>query len=261
MPFLIAIQFLTRLPLRLKRVPSTAELGASTAYFPLAGLLGGVLILGLRQLAAMDKVGSHFLPLNLLVLCFWVWFCDSLHLDGLADTFDGLASYKSGKAMLKVMHLGNTGAFGSLALVLDVLAKFVFLISFPPRLNWLLPLPFLFSRLFLSWGCSLRPYAGRKGSLSSRFIENTTPAHFGGACFLAACALAGILAPAWYLGLAPALSLGLSVAVCFASLFLGRLVLEIPLRRLGGISGDLLGFGQQVTELAAAYGLLFLMVK
>lgn len=261
MPLWIALQFLTRLPLRLSRSLTPEEQGTSTAYFPLAGLLAGILLMGCRHLAAMDKVNSHFLPLALAILLVWVWFCDSLHLDGLADTTDGLASYKKGKPMLRVMHLGNTGAFGSAALTLSLLAKFIFLLSFPVHLNWLLPVPLMISRLFLTWGCSLRPYAGKKGSLSSRFILNTQGAHVGGALFLTLAALAGMAGPAWYFGMATGPQLAGVFSVCAASLLVGRLALQIPLRRLGGVTGDLCGFGHQVTELAAAYGLLFLLAR
>lgn len=261
MPFLIALQFLTRFPVRLSRLPKAEEHGTAAAYFPMAGLLAGLLLMGCRQLAAMDKVNSHFLPLGLAILLFWVWFCDSLHLDGLADTFDGLASHKKGKPMLKVMHLGNTGAFGSVALSLSLLAKFIFLVSFPGHLNWLLPVPLMISRLFLTWGCSQRPYAGTRGSLSSRFFLNTQGPHLNAALFLTLAALAGIAGPAWYLGMATGLELAGVLLVCAASLVLGGLALQIPRLRLGGVTGDLCGYGQQITELAAAYGLLFLLAR
>ncbi|HXC65371.1 MAG TPA: adenosylcobinamide-GDP ribazoletransferase, partial [bacterium] len=48
-----------------------------------------------------------------------------------------------------------------------------------------------------------------------------------------------------------------ALAVCLLGLGVGALFLRLPKRRLGGISGDLIGYSLQICEVAVCYGLLF----
>src|SRR4030067_2574797 len=83
-PLLLAIQFLTQIPVRLKQPYGEREVGASLLYYPLVGLLLGALLVGLNSLL-------HGVPVLLhaaLLLAAWVGVTGALHLDGLADSAD-----------------------------------------------------------------------------------------------------------------------------------------------------------------------------
>ena len=258
---LLALQFLTRYPFRLPAGLELGErdLGKATRWFPVAGLFVGVDLLVLRWLLQWAGVLERW-PLAAagLLLGYWVWSCDSLHLDGLADTADGLASRRTGAEMLEVMHDSRSGAFGVQAVVVVLALKAAWLASLPPRLWWALPLPMLFSRLLASLLCQSRPYAGNPGSLSGAFIVGCTPEDGHAAVAWAFTGFAALAGGAILLGLAEPLDCLKALAACLAALGVGWSLVGAPRRRLGGISGDLVGYGMQVCEVAAAYGLLFL---
>jgi adenosylcobinamide-GDP ribazoletransferase len=81
---LAALQFLTRLPLRIEPPPRAREIGLSLACYPLVGLVLGLTLWGVALAASR-------LPASLgaaIVLAVWVLITGALHLDGLADTAD-----------------------------------------------------------------------------------------------------------------------------------------------------------------------------
>jgi len=128
MRLLAAIRFLTKIPIPWKREDWNDE-GAMKAYahsavfYPLVGLLIGVI------LAASYWILNLFMPPLLsatLTVVLMVLLTGGLHLDGLADTFDGLAAAHKGEGMGKeVMRRPDIGAIGVIVLVLLLLTKIV----------------------------------------------------------------------------------------------------------------------------------------
>lgn len=260
--FLIALQFLTRYPIGPRPDAPLAErdFGRSTGFFPLVGLLAGLDLMLARWLLDWVGLGARWpLAAAALLLGYWLWSVDSLHLDGLADTVDGLASRKEGPEMLAVLRDPRVGAFGAQAQALAMLAKFAWLASLPQGLFWALALPLIFSRLFASLACQARPYAGKPENLGAPFIRTSLPSDasravsfaFGGFLILAAPAVLWWSASPWR-------CLG-ALGVCLGACAIGWLAFQFPRHRLGGVSGDLVGFGLEVTEICAAFGLLFLL--
>lgn len=125
------MQFLTGIPVPLKKELSAQQLGCATSYFPLVGLiLGGIL-------AGLNWVFNLFLPtpvVNILLIVILVGLTGAMHLDGFADTCDGMAGHKPVEERWKVMHDSRTGAFGVVGLVLLLLAKYVALDNVPADL-------------------------------------------------------------------------------------------------------------------------------
>jgi len=127
--FLAALQFLTSRPITLKRELSPEQLGRATAYFPVVGLIIGLILAGLNWLLLL------ILPpavVNALLIVALVILTGALHLDGLADTCDGIAGHKTAEERRQVMHDSRTGAFGVVGIVLLLLVKYVTLNSIPP---------------------------------------------------------------------------------------------------------------------------------
>jgi adenosylcobinamide-GDP ribazoletransferase len=126
--FLAAIQFLTSLPVKIKRELTPQQVGRATAWFPLVGLgIGGML-------ALLNWLLGFVLPqsvTNVLLITALVMVTGAMHLDGLADTCDGLAGHKPVEERWKVMRDSRTGAFGVIGIVLVLLAKYVALNSVP----------------------------------------------------------------------------------------------------------------------------------
>ena len=113
--FLQAISFLTILPVGQSKTLEGKDLARSMAFFPLAGLVIGLL------LALGHYLFSLFLP-KAVVLWFVIgllaFLTRGLHLDGLADTMDGLGSGGPKEKILEVMRDSRIGAFGVISLIL-----------------------------------------------------------------------------------------------------------------------------------------------
>ena len=83
-PALIAVQFLTRFPIRLDPPPVAREVGLSLLWYPAVGVL-----LGLLVWVSAILLSPLATPLAAaMVLALWVSCTGALHLDGLADTAD-----------------------------------------------------------------------------------------------------------------------------------------------------------------------------
>ncbi len=129
MSFLAALQFLTSIPLPGKREASPEELGRGTAYFPVVGLIIGLILAGLNWLLSLvlpPAVVSALLIVALVIIT------GALHLDGFVDTCDGIAGHKPVEDRWRVMRDSRAGAFGIVGVVLLLLVKYVSLDSTPP---------------------------------------------------------------------------------------------------------------------------------
>lgn len=161
MRFLDAWSFLTTIPLPRRREASPEEIGRSLAYFPVVGLIIGLILAGLNWLLAL------FLPsavVNGLLLVSLVVITGALHLDGFADTCDGIAAHKTVEDRWRVMRDSHIGAFGVIGIFLLLLIKYVSLNSVPE--NWLmitLVLMPVVSRWAMVYAVFAYPYARPAG--------------------------------------------------------------------------------------------------
>ena len=167
MNFLAAVAFLTTLPVRSQ---ARWEDNGKVLYFPVVGLIIGVF------LCAVDYVGSFvFAPglRSLVDLFFLAAITRGLHLDGLADTADGLFSHRSREESLKIMRDSRIGVMGVLALLFCILFKWESISLLPGENRWLflLAAPAL-ARASLVIGVVLLPYARRGEGLAKRMTES-----------------------------------------------------------------------------------------
>jgi adenosylcobinamide-GDP ribazoletransferase len=129
--FLAALQFLTVIPLPGRGKVHTAELARSAGYFPLIGLIIGLILAGLNWLFGL------FLPdalADALLLVAMVLLTGALHLDGFVDTCDGLAGHHTAEERWHIMDDSRAGGFGVVGAVLLLLVKYLSLNSLPDHL-------------------------------------------------------------------------------------------------------------------------------
>lgn len=120
--FLIALQFLTIIPVKLDPPVSSEAMGRSLLFYPLVGLLTGLILVVTASLLSSHNV----LVSAALILTLWVVLTGGLHLDGLADSSDAWLGGLGDKAKtLAIMKDPACGPIGVLALLLVVLLKFV----------------------------------------------------------------------------------------------------------------------------------------
>jgi adenosylcobinamide-GDP ribazoletransferase len=231
MPFnrlLLALQFLTRLPVPSVQPFDARELSRSAAWFPFVGIVIGVFVAGAAWCGAHVDVWLG----ALLGLVMWIWITGGLHLDGLADLVDALgASHRDPERFLAVLRDPHIGAFGVLALIIATAAKLI-LITLAVRTGSMficgLPLIAAWAR----WGALI--WSNTLPALTSGHAErfawrkSTMPAIFWlcvlllmSAAFAPALLIAPVLVLAW------------------------RYFLRI---RVGGMTGDCLGAGIEITE-------------
>jgi adenosylcobinamide-GDP ribazoletransferase len=232
-PLLIALQFLTRLPISLAGMPAPQQIGRSLLWYPVVGLLLGLWLVGLQQL-----LGDTPLPLQAaLLLAVWVGSTGGLHLDGLADTADAwVGGFGNRQRSLEIMQDPRSGPIAVVVLVLLLLLKFAALVAIlqagegalllmvPWLARGLLPLLFLTT-----------PYV-RAGGLGQALAEHLPRRQLS---WLLAAHAAALLLFGW----AGVLAL-LVAGVLF--LWLRRLMLQ----RLGGTTGDTAGAMLELAECA-----------
>lgn len=122
---LLAIQFLTRLPIHAETEFNEKEAGKSLFWFPWISFVMGVIV-GFVNNFFYD-VGPLFGAF--LGLLTWYLLNGGLHMDGLMDTADGFLSNRERDRVVEIMHDSTIGVFAVLALALIVLGKFSALAS------------------------------------------------------------------------------------------------------------------------------------
>src|SRR3990170_7219965 len=120
--FIHAIQFLTIFTVSKKDKVTEGDLARSMAYFPLVGFLLGVI------LVYTDKAFSYALPHtigNALLVLISILLTRALHIDGLADTLDGIMGGTDRESRLRIMKDSRLGTAGALGIFFLLLMKYL----------------------------------------------------------------------------------------------------------------------------------------
>ncbi|MDG6403601.1 adenosylcobinamide-GDP ribazoletransferase [Pseudomonas quasicaspiana] len=234
LPFWIALQFLSSLPVTLPDMPKPEELGRSLLFYPLVGVLFGVVLLGLNTLLGDVPVMLH----AALLLTAWVLFSGGLHLDGLADSADAwLGGFGDRERTLTIMKDPRSGPIAVVTLILVLLLKFTALLALIESQNSmaLLLAPVLGRSAMLGlFLCT--PYV-RAGGLGQALADHLPRS--AGKQVLLVCAVGCVLVA----GLSGFCALTVA-AVCFFWLR------HLMLKRLGGTTGDTAGALLELLEVA-----------
>ena len=212
-----ALQFLTVLPVR----SSSGGYGAS--WFPVVGCL-----LGIAAAAALHLPQGSIFALILVTALI-----GGLHEDGLADVCDAVRAYRSREKMMEILHDSRIGAHGALALVFSVLLRWQALDHLTGNIWLRLPAALAISRgtMVILAACAPALASGLgqsfRDSLSKRTLWIT------GAQIIALSFAGGWRAAAFLIPL--------QIAILLVSR-------RWFIRRLGGVTGDCLGFQCQVSE-------------
>jgi len=232
--FLRALSFLTILPVGQIRLSGEKELAHSMAFFPLVGLVVGLL------LTAGYYLFSLFLPKSItlwLILGLLVLLTRGLHLDGFADTMDGLASGGSKEKILEVMRDSRIGAFGVISLILLIGGKYLALEQISnSSIPYSLILMTVVGRNSMVLVCYRSPYARFGEGLGKPFTEN-----------LGVREVTFSLLSAFGIAL---LIMGVKGILIFFGISLFSLAYRFFfIKKLGGVTGDVLGGANELAEL------------
>ena len=239
----VALQFLTRLPLRIEPPPDDREIGRSLGCYPVVGVTLGFILWGAALLASRipSLLGAA------IVLAIWVSITGALHLDGLADTADAwIGGQGDRERTLRIMKDPCSGPVAVATVTCLLLLKFAAL----DALSMHLPLA-PWRDLRLAAGCILPPLLARAAIpllfahtpyVRARGIAEHLMAHQSrhAGIIMAVLTVLGTLAVGGTLG---------AVALCAAAIAY-LLIRRGLVRRLGGFTGD--GAGALIEVIEAA---------
>ncbi|SUA89722.1 adenosylcobinamide-GDP ribazoletransferase [Pandoraea pulmonicola] len=235
---LTALGFFTRVPIPEWVGYSPAQLNAATRYFSLVGVFVGMVVALLT--VAMGRLWSPPLAIA-LGLGVSVWLTDAFHEDGLADSVDAFGGAFARERVLEIMHDSRIGTYGAVALWLALAIKWQALVDIQRAVGWAgfavvligahaasrcMAISLLRTLDYVRTEGKAKPIAQRLGASDLLFGV--------------ACSVPWGVWPDWRAGVT-----GAVVLVAVRAGFVRYLR-----RRLGGYTGDALGFAQQLGELA-----------
>jgi len=243
--FLLAVQFLTRLPVRVDFSPDRLE--ATPRWYPGVGVLIGAMVAGVWWASSL-----LFPPLVAAVVCTAasVLITGAFHEDGFADACDGLGGGQTRERVLEIMRDSRLGTYGTLGLGLMLGGKIAVLAALPPAVvPMVLVAGHAASRASAVWVIASSSYLRDHGT--GKPVANGIDA-------------GGLTVIGWTLGV---VTLALMLVVPVWAVLTGALGLvagHVAMRRrfeprLGGYTGDCLGAVQQCSEIGFLLGVLAVM--
>lgn len=243
-PLLIALQFLTRIPVKSNVRWDEKNTALSILYYPLVGLIIGFVL----WFSAVLLDGLAPMLGAVVVLLLWVLITGGLHLDGLADSADAWAGgYADKQRSLDIMKDPAAGPFAVVVLVLLLLLKYITLLTIIENQQfWLLCIAPVLGRLSVIVLFITTPYVREQG-LGSKMAEHLNR-KFGYSVIIFTLLLAGILLPATMVMII--------LSSTFAVLYFLRYLM---MQRLQGMTGDTIGATVEVIEAVSLFVLAVLV--
>lgn len=243
--FIVALQFLTRIYVKRDIHVTAEEFGKSATFFPTVGMVVGgaqVLVFLALEWALPPSIVALFLLIMPIVLT------GAFHLEGLSDTADGFLSGRDKEGMLRIMKDSYVGTMGMIVVVSVMLAKLVFLSEIVQNLSHSLIIGVLFfvpvlSRWAMVISTGISKYARSEPGLGSAFTEMV------GAKIIIISGLVPIIAAIAYLRIMGGLCVIMAILTAL-------LVSWIAKRKIGGVTGDVLGGVNEIAEVVLLFSVI-----
>ena len=256
---ILAVQFFTRLPIRAEIDFNEKNVKAAFYFLP---LLGG--IIGAAAALPLYLFARHTALSAAIGIAVYFTVTGGLHIDGLADTFDGFLSARNKEKILEIMQDPRNGTFGSLALFTALLLRYAAykeLIGRGGMALGLIVLSGLVSRL-----CGLAAVAfsipAKETGLGVFFhrAASKTSFFFWLIAVCAACLFYPALSRLFFKAAALPFFAGLTLLLLPASaLFFTFVIIKIAKKKIGGNTGDVNGCIVEIAELAALVTAVFVL--
>ncbi|MEA5004215.1 MAG: adenosylcobinamide-GDP ribazoletransferase [Christensenella sp.] len=232
--FGLAIQTMTRLPLKKQFDVTCQDYADSVAWFPATSLMAGAVMLAVYQLILLT--GIPYLPAFLCVMA-GIMFTGGLHIDGFADVCDAFFAGKTKERTLEILKDSRMGTYGVLGIVFIVVAK-TFLIADlnPDRVLWVLLATPLCGKIPLVFCAKLSRYP-RQDGMAKCIIENLKIDTALIAIII--CSVAVFLVGGFAAG---------SIAVA-CMIAIGAVMYFISEKKIDGATGDVLGACNELGEI------------
>jgi len=229
--FLLALQFLTVLPVKLKVSITRKDLGKSLLYFPVIGLLIGLIL-------AATAILTGFLPQAVvvsLVIAVSIIITGGIHLDGFADTCDAFYGNRQKARILEIMRDSRIGVMGVAGIVSLLLIKFSVMANMAQyALFSVLIMMAVYGRWAQVMACYIADYAREEGK-AEYFVKYARPREFIAATLITAgvfLLLAGLK----------------GIFLFIFALLPVFLFINHSKRKIGGVTGDTIGATSEIAE-------------
>lgn len=226
--FILALTFLTRIYIPNNYKVNNKDFANSIWFYPIIGTLIGAVMIGVYW-------GALFLTqketiLSLILIISYVALSGGLHLDGLADSFDGLFSGREKNKIFEIMQDSHIGSFGVIGLILYFISLFVFF----QYINWSLVFLFpLVGRCSVLLAAGISTYAKDEG-LGKVIVEYTGYRH-----------IIYALSFSFIIGAIINIKTLIPIIICY---ILVLLITKIISKKLSGITGDIMGMIIEVSQ-------------
>ena len=239
--FIILIQFMTRIPIPLKISYSEKKLGKSIKFFPLVGLIIGLILYFANFLIIvyLKNIFYNKTIIAIFLIILEILIAGIIHIDGLADTFDGLFSYAKKEKMLEIMKDSRIGTNGAVVLILYFITKTVLIseiITTTPKYLIIFP---IIARLSTPVNAGLSNYARKSGMSNAIISEN--------GIFEAIFSLALSIILVFYI-------IGIKgiITILIAFIFIIIFMLNVR-KKIDGITGDTMGASLELTSILVLF--------
>ncbi len=214
-------------------------------WFPFVGLVLGFFSLGIALLPISPFVRSS------LIITTMAYLTRGFHLDGLCDVADGFGGGWTKDATLRIMRDSSVGAFALITLVCTLLFQVFAIAELLEFIPILLFVPAL-GRTMVVIAASVSPYARKGEGTASNLVRQSSPSHMVGPLLQILMGIAALFffdSPSF-------------LPACAASLFaliMTGFLLHMSIKRIGGVTGDVLGAIEILSESSAYLGVLILL--
>ena len=178
-----------------------------------------------------------------------VFLSRGFHLDGLADSFDGWGGGWTKERTLEIMRDSHIGSFGTLAIAVVLMVKLVALcaLCFYQTYQWLVMIP-VFSRLLMVYQAAFNGYArADSGSLAGNVVTSASGRHFAGAVLSSMIVvLPMVIVPT--VMYSTGMFVVQTLVIFAAGLFAAMIISYVSNKRIGGVTGDVLGATVEICE-------------
>lgn len=256
--FMTALQFLTIFPLWRKEPLKEGELAKSLFYFPVVGFLIGVVLVYADVF--FNWVALPPAITNLLLILISVLITRALHIDGLADTLDGLMGGFDAESRLRIMKDSRIGTAGVLGIIFDLSLKYFCLNSLDQYSNEkysaLLTMPML-----SHWAQTIMVYRanyGREQGVGRAFVGHLRKSGLAATTAIA-LVLSGFIIVRYFETFVDFHTLVLACAVFFGTVGLTVLCRWYVVRKIGGVTGDAIGAVSELNEVLVLFLFVLLL--
>lgn len=252
--FILTLQMFTSLPINKEIEVSDKRLIRSVVFWPVVGMIIGMFDTLICFLAS--RIFSIHIAAAFAILA-EMWMTRGFHLDGLADTTDGLFSSRDRARMIEIMDDSHIGTFGVLACILDIGFRYVAIISCASSLCMLMIGP-VAGKMVQGIAMHKVKYPKKKG-MGKSYIGRVPAAYMitalaYGCLWTVGCLVISSLMSESNLIFMLIRAVLVPVLCCGMTILLRQYIV----RKIGGMTGDTMG---AVSEIIEIFSMLLLCIR